>query len=80
MEHPVQYVERVTRFLDRLIEEHGDSLFVVFGFICLGIILYVLIRRRRHPVYDIPVSILPLGQPSKRKSEQDSPPFEEHDL
>ena len=79
MEHPVQYVERLTRFLDRLIEQHGDYLFAVFVFICLGVLLYVLTRRRKHPVYDIPVTILPVGQPTKRKpEEQDSPPFEEH--
>ena len=39
MEHPVQYLARVTKFLDRMIEEHGDQLFVVFGFICLGVIV-----------------------------------------
>jgi hypothetical protein len=78
MEHPVKYLEPVTRFLDRMIQEHGDSLFVVFTFACLAIITWILIRRRKRPVHNISVTILPLGQLPRREPEQDPPPFEEH--
>ena len=75
MEHPVQYLSRVTKFLDRMIEEHGDQLFVVFGFICLGVIVWIFARRRKHPVRDISVVVLPLGNAPRREPETDPPPF-----
>ncbi len=75
MEHPVQYLARVTKFLDRMIEEHGDQLFVVFGFICLGVIVWIFTRRRQQPVRDISVVVLPLGNAPRREPETDPPPF-----
>jgi cbb3-type cytochrome oxidase subunit 3 len=77
-EHPIKYLEPVTQFLDRMIQDHGDSLFVVLTFLCLGIIIWIFLRPRKRPVHDISVTILPLGQAPRRDPEQDLPPFEEH--
>ena len=76
MEHPVQYLVRVTRFLDKLIQEQGDYLFVGFAFLCFILIGWILARRRKGPVHDFPVVILPLGQKPHRE-ESLKPPFEE---
>jgi hypothetical protein len=78
MEHPVVYVARATKFLDALIHEHGDYLFVGFVFLCLLVIVWIAARRRRNPVHEIPVVILPLGSAPRREPDPDPPPFEEH--
>ncbi|MBC8063319.1 MAG: hypothetical protein H7Y17_00690 [Chlorobia bacterium] len=78
MEHPAEYLEPVTQYLDRMIQDHGDSLFVMFTFLCLAIIAWIFVRPRKHPVHDISVTILPLGQAPRREPEQDLPPSEEH--
>ena len=77
MEHPVVYVARVTKFLDRLIQEHGEYLF--FGLVILGLVLiaWIFVRRHKHPVHDIPVVILPLGGAPHREAESEPPPFED---
>jgi hypothetical protein len=78
MEHPVFYLTRVTRFLDRLVQEHGEYLFVGFVFLCLIIIAWIVVRRRKRPVHDVPVVILPLGNAPRREPDTEPPPFEEH--
>lgn len=77
MEHPVQYLTVVTKFLDRMIEEHGDRLFVAFGFVCLAVIAWILIRKRRHPVQDFRVVILPFGIAPRKETERLPEPFED---
>ena len=77
MQHPVQYLTVVTKFLDRMIEEHGDRLFVVFGFFCLGVIAWILTRKRKHPVQDFSVVILPFGIAPRKETEHLSGPFED---
>ena len=72
MEHPVQYVARLTRFLDRLIQDHGDYLFVAVGFICLFLIAWILCRRRKPPL----IWVVILGQPPKRDAAR--PSYEKH--
>ena len=79
MEHPVQYLTVVTKFLDRMIEEHGDRLFVVFGFFCLGVIAWILTRKRKHPVQDFSVVILPFGITPKRNPESEPVAFRDTD-
>lgn len=74
VEHPVQYVARVTKFLDRMIQEHGDYLFAIFGFGCLALIAWVIARPRKHPVQDFRVTILPLGIGGRRFPEQEPEP------
>jgi hypothetical protein len=69
MEHPTQYVLQVTRFLDGLIEEHGHYLFMGFAFCCFVLLVWVFTRRRKHPVHDVSVVILPLGHALKREPE-----------
>lgn len=71
MEHPSQYVLQVTRFLDGLIEEHGHYLFMGFAFCCFVLLVWMFTRRRRQPVHDFPVVILPLGHAPKREPEPD---------
>lgn len=78
MEHPVVYVARVTKFLDHLIQEHGEYLFVGFVFLCLIIITWIVVRRRKRPVHDVPVVILPLGNAPRREPDPEPPLFEEH--
>jgi hypothetical protein len=69
MEHPSQYVLEVTRFLDGLIAEHGHYLFMGFAFCCFVLLVWMFTRRRKRPVHDFPVVILPLGHAPKREPE-----------
>ena len=68
MQHPVFYLARVTKFLDRLIQEQGDYLFSAFVVVCAVVLVWMFTRRRKHPVHEISVVILPLGLPPKRES------------
>ena len=77
MEHPVQYLAVVTKFLDRLIQEHGERLFVVFVYVCLGVIIWIFTRRRKHPVQDIRVVILPFNIAPKKEPEHLPGPFDD---
>lgn len=77
MQHPVQYLTVVTKFLDRMIEEHGDRLFVVFTFFCLGVIAWILTRKRKHPVQDFPVVILPFDIAPRKEADRLPEPFED---
>ena len=78
MEHPVEIIARITKALDRLIQDHGDYLFVGFVFLCLFAIAWIFMRRRKRPVHDVPVVILPLGDAPRREPDSEPPPFEEH--
>jgi hypothetical protein len=69
MEHPTQYVLKLTRFLDHLIEEHGHYLFMGFAVLCFMLLVWMFTRRRKQPVHDFPVVILPLGHAPKRQPE-----------
>jgi hypothetical protein len=79
MEHPVQYLTVVTKFLDRMIEEHGDRLFVAFGFVCLGVIACILIRKRKHPVQNFRVVILPFDIAPRCEPEPEPLAFRDRD-
>jgi len=70
MEHPGQEIARGTKFLDGLIREHGDYLFVGVGFICLFLMAWTLARWHKRPAQGIPVVILPLGQPPRYEPER----------
>jgi hypothetical protein len=72
MQHPV--LDRFFHFLDRMIQEHGDQLFVVFAYICFGVIMWILARRRKQPPHGISVIILPPEERPKRNSDPDPPP------
>lgn len=78
MEHPVTQVARATRFLDSVIQEHGDYLFAGLVFLSLLVIVWIFTRRRKHPVHEFPVMVLPLGHAPKREPEPEPSPFEEH--
>ena len=78
MEHPVFYVARFTRFLDGLIRDYGDYLFLGFFYLCVLLIVWIFVHRRRRPVHEVPVVILPLGHAPKREPDLEPPPFEEH--
>lgn len=69
MEHPVVYVGRAGRFLNLLIQDYGDYLFFGFTILCLLVIVWIFTRRRKHPVHEIPVVILPLGHAPRREPE-----------
>ena len=77
MEHPTQYVLQVTRFLDGLIEEHGHYLFMGFAVLCFVLLVWMFTRRRKQPVHDFPVVILPLGHTPKREPEPEPVLFRE---
>jgi len=74
-EHPVFYVKRVTDFIDSMIDEHGDYMFMVAVFVSIAFLLWFLTRRRKAPVRDFPVVILPMGQAPKREEDQEPPLF-----
>lgn len=78
MKHPVEIVARVTKMLDHLVQDYGDYIFAAFVFLCLVTIVWILTRRRKHPVHEVPVVILPLGNPPHREQDSEPPPFEEH--
>jgi len=80
MEHPVQYLVRVTRFLDKLIQDQGDYLFLGFAFLCLFLIGWILTRRRTRPGYEIPVVILLLGWKPGEQALETQPEEEGPDL
>jgi hypothetical protein len=44
-----------------MIAEHGDYLFLGFAYLGVGIIVWILVRPRKHRVHPISVVILPLG-------------------
>lgn len=69
MEHPVFYVARATKFLDKMIQEHGVYLY--FGLVIASavVIVWMFTRTRKHPVKEMSVVILPLGLPPKQQSE-----------
>jgi hypothetical protein len=77
MEHPAQYVLQVTRFLDRMIEEHGHYLFMAFALACFLFLVWMFTRRRKHPVHDVSVVILPLGSAPRREPEPEPVLFRE---
>ena len=78
MEHPVTQLARGTRFLDSVIQEHGDYLFAGLVVLSLLVIVWIFARRRKLPVHELPVMILPLGHAPKREPEPEPSPFEEH--
>ncbi len=43
--HPVYLLEPVFRFLDNLIHDHGDLLYVLFVYIAIPLIAWILGRR-----------------------------------
>jgi hypothetical protein len=69
MEHPSQYVLKVTRVLDGIIAEHGFYLFMGFAALCVLLLVWMFTRRRTRPVHDISVVILPLGHAPRREPE-----------
>jgi hypothetical protein len=79
MQHPVFYLARVTRYLDFLIREYGDYLFVGFFFLCVLLLAWVFTHRRKHPVRDMSVVILPFGPAPKVESEREPVIFLDRD-
>jgi len=78
MEHPVFYLARVTKFLDSLIREHGDYMYVGFFYLCVAFVVWMFVRRRKHPVrpaHPTSVIILPFGIAPKREPEQEPASF-----
>lgn len=72
MEHPAQYALQVTRFLDGIIEKHVHYLFMGFAFCCFVFVVWMFTRRRKRPVHDISVVILPLGPAPKSETGQET--------
>lgn len=77
MQHPVFYVARMTKFLDEMIQEHGDYLFMGLVVVCVVVLVWMFTRTRKHPVHEMSVVILPLGLPPKRQSEPEPILFRE---
>jgi len=78
MQHPVFYLTRITKFLDRLIQEQGDYLFAGFVVVCAVVLVWIFTRRRKHPVHEMSVVILPLGQAPKQDPLPEPVLFGEH--
>ena len=47
MQHPVELVGELGKFVDRLIHEQGDYLFLVWTFLSLAVIAWIIGRKRR---------------------------------
>lgn len=72
MQHPVVYLTRVTKFLDSLIQEHGDYLFVAFFFLCVLFLAWFFARRRKHRASGgISMVIFPIGHAPRNQPEQE---------
>ena len=69
MQHPVFYLARVTKFLDELIQEQGVYLFAGLVAVCAVVIVWIFTRRRKQPVHNMSVVILPLGLPPRPEAE-----------
>ncbi|MCI0745437.1 MAG: hypothetical protein L0Y58_08540 [Verrucomicrobia subdivision 3 bacterium] len=78
MTHPIEYLSRVTDFLDLLIRVYGDYLFMGFAYLCLFLLAWIFLRRRKRPVHDFPVMILPLDTGRRREPEPQPSLFETH--
>jgi hypothetical protein len=78
MQHPVFYLARVTKFLDEMIQEHGDYLFAGFVVVCAVVLVWMFTRTRKHPTHEMSVVILPLGLPPKRDSSPEPILFRDH--
>ncbi len=74
MQHPVFYLERVTKFLDFMIQEYGDYLFVAFFFLCVLFLAWFFARRQKHRASSagggISMVIFPVGQAPRTKAEE----------
>lgn len=80
MEHPVLYLARVTKFLDRMIQEHGDYLYAGLVVVCAGVLVWMFTRPRRHSsAHHVSVVFLPLGLPPKRESQPELPRIGDED-
>ncbi len=77
MQHPVFYVARVTKFLDEMIQEHGDYLYAGLVAVCALVLVWMFTRTRKHPAHEMSVVILPLGLPPKRESQPEPLLFRE---
>jgi len=71
MQHPVFHVARVTKFLDEMIQEHGDYFFAGFVVVCAVVLVWMFTRRRKHPGHEMSVIILLLGYAPKRAIEHE---------
>ena len=78
MNHPTQYALEVTRFLDGIIEEYGHYLFMGFAYFCFALLIWMFTRRRKRPVHDISVVILPLSPAPRRDPVSEPVLFREH--
>lgn len=72
MQHPVFYLARVTKFLDAMIQDHGDYLFAGFVVVCAVVLVWMFTRTRKRPVREMSVVILPLGSAPKRELERET--------
>ncbi len=80
MQHPVFYVARVTKFLDKMIQEHGEYLFMGLVVVCAVVLVWMFTRTRKNPVHEMSVVILPLGLLPKRESETETILFRDDTL
>jgi hypothetical protein len=47
MEHPIQYLEPVFKFLDHCVREYGDYFFIALLYACMIFLAWFLVRPRR---------------------------------
>ncbi len=45
MSHPNEYLLRVTKFLDFLIQEYGHLLFIGLIYVCLVLLAWIFLRK-----------------------------------
>jgi hypothetical protein len=78
MERHTQPILIVTSFLGRIIQEYGHYLFMGFAYFCFALLIWMFTRRRKRPVHDISVVILPLSPAPRRDPVSEPVLFREH--
>src|SRR5437016_6857605 len=79
MQHPVELVGRLGKFVDELIRQHGDYLFLGWTLLSLAVLVWIFSRRNnRNPIG--PIRVVPprefpqAGKPPKMQTNRSVPP------
>lgn len=75
MQHPVQYLSLVTRYLDGVLDDYALELFAVLVVLCFIALIWATSRRNRRGEIRIQAVILPLSRPTPPPESLDPPPF-----
>jgi hypothetical protein len=75
MEHPIHYLRPVLEFLEHLIRDQGDYLFIGLVYACMIFLAWYLVQPKPHPAKEYRIVILPRWGNSRQESSHDSDLF-----